>query len=60
MNIQSIERAAELLRIAARFIDKNNLESYEVTYDGTVCDGHCLREDMLNSAEDLLPAGAAR
>lgn len=60
MNIKTTERAAELLRVAARFIDKHDLESLMIAYDGVDCDGECLKQDMLNTAEDLLPAGAGR
>lgn len=51
--LQPIERAAELLRVVVKLIQENHLESYEVDYDGTTCDGYCLIEDLEIAEDDL-------
>jgi hypothetical protein len=35
-----------LLRVVLAFLDENPVQDYTVNYDGTTCDGLCLREDI--------------
>lgn len=39
-------RVNYLLRIAAAYIIKNNLQDHYVNYDETTCDGYCLIQDI--------------
>ena len=48
----AIERAKYLMRIAADFIEKYAAsDTWE--YDGALCDGYCLAEDLHSAANDL-------
>lgn len=49
------KRAAELLRVAARFIKENGREADVVFYDETECDGQCLADDCLSEADRIDP-----
>lgn len=50
---KAVKRGIELLRVAAGFVAKHDLESLEIEYDGTTCDGGVLAEDCLAAAETL-------
>lgn len=52
MDKSDIERAAYMLRVAARYIAETDPEG-EVEYDETTCDGHCVADDCETAADAL-------
>ncbi len=49
---QEQDRAAEMLRIAAKYIEDNYDEGI-IHYDGADCDGACVADDCRMAAADL-------
>lgn len=52
----SIDRAIEMLKIAAKWIRENSGYFGETTefYDGAECDGSCIADDCENAADAML------
>jgi hypothetical protein len=46
-------RAVELLNLVTAFVEQNNYESGELTYDEADCDGQCFANDCATAAEEL-------
>lgn len=53
MAIYELARAAELLRIAAEYIELHSDQCETIHYDGTDCDGVCLCYDLRSAASGL-------
>ena len=47
----NIERAKEMLRLAAEYIER--YPDFTIEYDETTCDGYCLAEDCRTAASML-------
>lgn len=50
---ENTKRAVEMLRIAALYIEENNLGEALIRYDEADCDGYCVADDCREAAESL-------
>ena len=42
-----------LIRVAIAFIERNDLGAHTIEYDGVLCDGYCLQEDLKNAGTGI-------
>lgn len=47
------DRAIELMKLAAHYIEDNTDQSEVIEYDDAECDGVCLVEDLRAAAEQM-------